>query len=486
MSRCTGPCGRDRAPEEFPSDGRGGKRKICYECYNRDRRKTDRKSPRIPEPRQRGAVVAYDPKTTDYCRVCGESPDSGTHVMTRAPGGHDYVPPLRVAWPHVAAFDSEGTADAAEAGHVAQAAPDTSPAAPSPRIEVVQETITRVEEHRLKRKLKTLEDENEDLVRQLSEGGEYAAVVAEVLAHQGECPGPSIAPRERTSKCGEATPLILASDWHIEEEVRPEQVQGRNRYNLEISGRRMERFFEASRWAINHQRQVPFKIRDAILWLGGDFITNFLRDENRQANLLSPTEAILYAQQSLISGIDHLLEDPEIVQWIIPCCDGNHGRTTKKMESATRTENSLEVFLYAQLAMHYKNEPRIRFQLPTSSFTYLDNVYGRTIRFLHGDVFRYSGGVGGITIPMFKAQAKWETVKHADLTCLGHWHQRICLPNLMVNGSLIGFNSFAQDIAASFEPPVQSMRMLEPRRWCSSDVPLWVSERADDDQNQED
>lgn len=31
-------------------------------------------------------------KTTDYCKVCGESPESGTHML---PGhGHEYVPPL--------------------------------------------------------------------------------------------------------------------------------------------------------------------------------------------------------------------------------------------------------------------------------------------------------------------------------------------------------------------------------------------------------
>ena len=31
-----------------------------------------------------------DHKTTDYCAVCGESPDSGSHL----PHGHAYVPPI--------------------------------------------------------------------------------------------------------------------------------------------------------------------------------------------------------------------------------------------------------------------------------------------------------------------------------------------------------------------------------------------------------
>ena len=86
-------------------------------------------------------------------------------------------------------------------------------------------------------------------------------------------------------------------------------------------------------------------------------------------------------------------------------------------------------------------------------------------------------------IPLNKAIARWQTLKHADLTCIGHFHQRICLPNLMVNGSLIGYNSYAMSKGFTFEAPSQSLRMLEPRRWCSTDIPLWVSSLSDDDDN---
>jgi hypothetical protein len=366
------------------------------------------------------------------CRACYNASRIGiTH------GKHA---PVARSWPSVAAFDAE----------------------PEPRIEVAEESITRVEEHRLKRKVRDLEAENRLLVGQLSDGGAYAEVIGDVIARQGD-QRPTIAPRERTSGLLEGTPLVLASDWHIEHEVRPEQVAGRNRYNLEIATRRMERFFEATRWAIAHQREA-FKIRDLILWLGGDIIQNFLHEDDLESNLLSPTEALLFAQVEITRGVEFLLEDPELEQIIVPCNDGNHGRNTDRMRSSTRIENSLEVFLYAQLALRFRNEPRIKFQLPTSQFTFLDDVYGRTIRFLHGDVFKYGGGVGGITVPMLRARARWETVKPAALTCLGHWHQRICLPDLMVNGSLIGYDPYAMGGGFPFEPPVQSLRMLEPRR----------------------
>lgn len=354
----------------------------------------------------------------------------------------------------------------------------TPPPAPPPVIELVPEKITQIEEHRLKRRVTDLLAQVKDLTEQASQADVMGELFREVRAQP---PVAGITPRERISGHAEATPLVLASDWHIEEEVRPEQVAGRNRYNLEISKQRMERFFESVRWVIAHQRQI-FKIRDLVMWLGGDIITNFLHPDNRESNLLAPVQAIAYAHASIADGIRYLLKDPELEQIVIPCNDGNHGRLTDKIRSATRIESSIEWLLYYQLQREFASEPRVKFILPTSSFTFYE-VYGRTIRFTHGDTFRFGGGVGGITIPMMKALAKWESVRHASLTCLGHWHQRICLPDVMVNGSLIGFNSYALDIAARFEAPSQSMRILEPRRFCSTDIPLWVSSREDDDVN---
>jgi hypothetical protein len=361
-----------------------------------------------------------------------------------------------------------------------RARPDAKPKAP-PGQKVVMEKLDQVVEHRLKVRVRELEAQNRDLTARLSGAGEYAEIINEVLRRQDDA-RPVIRPRERKSNLAEATPLVLASDWHVEEEVKPEQVAGRNRYNLEIAARRMERFFEAFRWGVKHQRDV-FKIRDAILWMGGDFITNFLHEDDVENNQLAPLDAILFAQTNMIKGLDFLLEDPEIEQYVVPMNDGNHGRTTKKMRSATRPKHSLEVFLYAQLAMHYRNEPRLKFVLPTSQFTFLDDVYGRTIRFLHGDVFKYQGGVGGLMIPLFRALARWESVKRADMTCMGHWHQRINLPHVMVNGSLIGYNAYAMGAGCAFEAPVQSMRILEPKRWVCSDIPLFVAEREDDINN---
>ena len=290
------------------------------------------------------------------------------------------------------------------------------------------EELTPVEEHRLKAKNANLAAQIKSLMNDLS----TAQLIQDVVKSARSVKVAPITPRERKSGLLEGTCQVLASDWHVEEQVRPEQVAGRNRYNLEIAQSRMEKFFEATSWGVKFNRQA-YKIRDLILWLGGDFITNHLHPDNVETNLLSPPEALAYVHAALVTGIRYLLQDKELERIVVPCNDGNHGRMTDKMRSSSRCAMSLETMLYGFLAREFEKEPRVQFIIAQGSHLYYE-VYGRTIRYVHGDETKYGGGVGGITVPIYRAMAKWQTVRQADLTCLGHYHQRISLNDLICNG----------------------------------------------------
>lgn len=336
-------------------------------------------------------------------------------------------------------------------------------------------TLTPVEEHRLKVKNADLARQVKTLTEQLSD----ALLMKDIVSESFDAEVAGITPRETHSGLREGTALVMASDWHLEEEVKPGQVAGRNRYNLDISSARATRFFESILWAINSQRST-FEIRDLVLWFGGDFITNFLHEDNVLTNLLSPPEALAYAQAVLSDGIRFLLTDPELERIVIPCNDGNHGRSSKRMGSSSRTKMSLEIMLYRMLEREFANEPRVEFKIAEGEHLYYE-IYGRTVRFVHGDSISYSNGVGGVMIPVMKALASWQSVHRADLTCMGHWHQRIVLPDLMINSSLIGYSPFSLTIKARFEQPSQNFSILEPKRFRSVDLPLWVADRDDDE-----
>lgn len=283
-----------------------------------------------------------------------------------------------------------------------------------------------------------------------------------------------IKPRETKSRAREATWVALASDWHIEETVEKGSVNGVNSYNLTIARARVQRYFEGVGWLCNYHTET-FKLRDGILWLGGDLITGYLREENLEANQCSPTNAIAMLHSWISEGIRHLLNTTATDKLRVVCNSGNHGRLTKKTHHTTREANSIEWLLYHFLAREFADEERVEFSLPEGAHTYV-RVYDQTIRFHHGDDAKYGGGVGGIMIPINKAVQRWESVHHADLTCLGHFHQYHDLSNLVINGSLIGYNPYALSIGARYEEPTQAFFLMDSRRGKTFPASVWVKE----------
>ena len=282
--------------------------------------------------------------------------------------------------------------------------------------------------------------------------------------------------REHSSLLREATAVALASDWHIEEHVDPAQVNGVNAYNLIIAKERVERYWAGLRYLIAYH-QDHFQIKDLILWLGGDLITGYLRAENLESNELSPVQAIATLQVWISDGIRSLLSS-DLEQIRVVCSSGNHGRLSEKMRPSTREANSIEWLLYHSLAREFADEPRVVFVLPAGSHTYIE-VYERTIRFLHGDDAKYGGGVGGILIPLYKALARWETVRHAHLTCLGHFHQYYDTSDFVLNGILIGYNPYALSVGARYEPPRQAFFLIDSRRGKVMPADIWVEKLGD-------
>lgn len=283
-----------------------------------------------------------------------------------------------------------------------------------------------------------------------------------------------IRPREPKSGLREATWVAMASDWHIEETVDPATVNGVNSYNLAIARRRVERYFAGVSWLINYHKS-KFRLRDGVLWLGGDLITGYLREENLEANGCSPVQAIATLHGWIADGIRYILKNTETDTLRVICNSGNHGRLTHKTRPSTREANSIEYLLYHFLDREFQDESRVHFVLPQGAHTYVQ-VYDKTIRFHHGDDAKYGGGVGGILIPIRKAIQRWQTFRHADLTILGHFHQYHDMDDLVINGSLIGYNPFALSIGAQYEEPTQGFFLMDSKRGKTFPAKVWVKD----------
>lgn len=266
---------------------------------------------------------------------------------------------------------------------------------------------------------------------------------------------------------GEATAVLCASDWHVEETVNHHSTNGLNEFNLEIAEERIRKFFSASVVLTQIERN-GVKITDCLLWLGGDLLSGFIHEELQETNSLTPTETILWLKTQLEEGIAYLRHNFDHVT--IVCNYGNHGRTTKKPRHATGFKNSYEWLLYSILSQQITGDD-ITWQVADSYLTFVE-VYGKMIRFHHGDGLKYQGGIGGLTIPTEKAISSWNKARVADLDVFGHWHTQQQNPKWVSNGSLIGYNAYAVSIKASFEHPQQTFFLFDKKRGRTITAPI--------------
>jgi hypothetical protein len=330
-------------------------------------------------------------------------------------------------------------------------------------IDPVERAVRRENESRLKR-------EHGELVQQLRDARERE----EILLALRDVPPPAIEAREKSRKSSnkkEATAQLCISDVHAAEVVTPEQVSGRNEFNLAICERRLGRTFGAGRWLIEFHRQ-GFLIREAILWLGGDLISGRLHDENVETDELSPTETVVWLMPRIEQGIETLLADPGLERLIVVCSYGNHGRTTHKIRRSTGAANSYEFLMYTMLAQRYANNPRVVFVVTPSAHQFVD-VYDWTNHYHHGDEVRSWGGVGGLSIPLNKRVPKWENVRAARYHHIGHFHTFFDLGHTLGNGSIKGYDAYAYSIGADYEDPQQAFCLYVAGRGKSQVSPIW-------------
>lgn len=328
--------------------------------------------------------------------------------------------------------------------------------------------------HRAQAEADRLRTQNKALLAKLAIAEDRAGI-AEALKASAKAPKPIKAKKQELLHKRVATPVFLVSDLHVEETVDPKTVGGLNAYDLTEADRRLEKLGDSMLWMMEHHR-ASFEIREAVLWLGGDLLSGYIHPDLVEVAALSPVQTILWLQERIERLINKLLSLGGLERIIIPCNVGNHGRTTVRMQVATVTENSYEWLLYQQLRRTFATNSRVEFHIADGDFLRL-KVHDTRLGFHHGHATRFGGGVGGITIPILKSIAKWNTYGECDVWNLGHWHQVHDLPRFVVNGSLIGTSPYGMQVGA-FEAPAQASYLIDSKRGKAMSTTLWVADAA--------
>lgn len=324
----------------------------------------------------------------------------------------------------------------------------------------------QLENRRLRAKARDAEAGQERMlgeIERLTEQLDVALSITEIGQAVGILPGGE---NEQST----AVPVLLCSDWHCGAVVRPESVNDLNEYNLEIFHERSQALFRNALKVVNMVRSTS-AVREMVVWLGGDLIDNWLHPEQVQLQELSPTQQIIECERAIVAGLSYLLANGNFERIILPCSHGNHGRTTQKMQADNSHATSYEWLMYQSLRRHFRNEPRLVWQIADGNVTYL-TVQDQILRFHHGDACRYQGGIGGLSIPLTKWIHRADQGIRADHTFQGHFHQLTLGPNWSVNGSLIGATAYGLKLGFAPERPQQLMRFIDSTRGFTISAPI--------------
>lgn len=260
-------------------------------------------------------------------------------------------------------------------------------------------------------------------------------------------------------KTGVRYAVALFSDAHIEETVKSASVMGLNEYNVKIARERIEKYFANLVSCLNTDK-VEYLLFASL----GDTISGFIHEELSQTNELTPLEATFEAQNLIYNGLKYICDNTELKRIKFVGIVGNHSRVTNKIQHSNGYKMSYEWLMYKNIQKQAELEGLpIEFDIPESEMAIEDTSDGKRFLFIHGFQIKGSGNgtVCGIYPSLGRLSLKYGKVYKQDKIYLGHFHSCISIPNAVVNGSIIGYNSYALTNGFAYEEPSQMYELYD-------------------------
>jgi len=271
-------------------------------------------------------------------------------------------------------------------------------------------------------------------------------------------------------------PTLFASDWHWGEIIKPEQIGGVNAYDLATAHRRSRALITNTVDLLKNHMVNP-NYPGIVFAIGGDMFSGDIHEELSRTNESPIMPTVLDLMGVLIWSIKTLADEFGAV--FVPCVTGNHSRITMKPFAKDRNHLSFDWLVYQLLEKQFEDDPRVTFQIPDGPDA-LYRVYGHRYLLTHGDQFRGGDGLIGCLGPILRGNHKKQSRNAAtnqafDTMILGHWHQYLPMGRkVIVNGSLCGYNEYANQGNFGYEEPQQALWITHPTRGITFHVPVMV------------
>ena len=277
---------------------------------------------------------------------------------------------------------------------------------------------------------------------------------------------------------GSGIVCVTLTDTHFDEVVRPEEMFDYNAYNREIGEIRLRRWADKT-ISLARDHISGMEWQGLTVFVGGDIFSGTIHDELEQTNA-----------DTLYGSVVHWLEQVEAALQLlvgyfgkmhVAVTIGNHGRRTAKPRAKLRVRDNIEWLFWRVIERDFHYDKRITWSIPEAMDTFL-TVYTTRYQLTHGDQFRGGSGISGVLTPLMlgnyrKSRKSLAMGQPFDCLVLGHFHQYLTLPGVIMGGTLKGYDEFASSINVIPEPPTQAFWVTDPGWGVSIHAPIHVGDR---------
>lgn len=282
----------------------------------------------------------------------------------------------------------------------------------------------------------------------------------------------------RSPRAHRGTVCALLTDTHFGEVVEPAEVEYLNAYNDTIAEQRLHRFTDKTiRLARDYVSGISYD--GMVLFIGGDIFTGTIHEELLETNSETLYESVVHWIEPLLAVVLSFAD--AFGRLHVAVTYGNHGRRTRKPRAKNRAADNIEWLFYKVMQRETRGDKRITWQVPDSADT-LVPVYSTRFLLTHGDQFRGGSGIAGALSPLLlgqhrKTRRAMASGRPFDVLVMGHFHQYLTLPSLIVGGALKGLDEYAYLGNYGYEPAQQAFFVVNPEHGVTIHAPIHVLDR---------
>lgn len=331
----------------------------------------------------------------------------------------------------------------------------------------------------MRRELEAVKAQNRKLTEESADVAAIQRIIGTIDRKISDPPAWLLQPPKR-AKLVHGTPTLMLSDLHFGEVVYSKQVNDVNAFNTSIAKKRLRRVFDGAVKLLRHTL-APGEFNGMVVILGGDMVDGVIHDELREAADETVIQSVITLHDELVPLLKGMADEFGRVH--VPCVAGNHGRLDRKPRMKNGPQLNFDWMLYHFLSRTLAHDTRITFQIP-DGFDCVYAVHGVRYMLTHGDSFKGGSGITGPLLPWMRGDAKTRKQYGAlglpyDVLVMGHWHQLRYLGQIIVNGSLVGFNEYALKSRFDYEPPQQALWITHPVRGLTFQEAVFADEPKD-------